>query len=37
MPGKSTIYLVQIQDDKEIKVVRISEGEMETINEIEKL
>lgn len=37
VPGRSKIYLVQIQDDKGIKVLRVSDGEMETMRELVKL
>lgn len=37
VPGRSKIYLVQIQDDKGIKMLRVSDGEMETVRELVKL
>jgi hypothetical protein len=37
MPGKKTIYLVQAENNKAIKLVRVSAEGMETIGEIEKL
>jgi len=37
VPGESKIYLVQIQDDKALKVLRISDNDMETMRELVKL
>ena len=37
MPGRSRIYLVQIQDEKSLKMLRVSDGEMETVRELVKL
>jgi len=37
MPGKPVSYLVQVQDKRTIKIVRVLDGEMEEIQEIETL
>jgi len=36
MAGSDPVYLVQVQDEKEIKILRISGGEMEVTAEMEK-
>lgn len=37
MPGKPVSYVVQVQDRRAIKIVRVLDGEMEEIQEIETL
>ncbi|MBN8853910.1 MAG: hypothetical protein BGO55_10680 [Sphingobacteriales bacterium 50-39] len=37
VPGKPVAYVVQVQDQRTIRVVRVVEGEMEEIREIETL
>ncbi len=37
MPGDVTVYIIQIQDEKTLKLIRICDGEMEIIQEILKL
>jgi hypothetical protein len=36
LPRSRTIYLVQLQDEKTLKIVRVENDEMETIEEYEK-
>ncbi|MBS1604201.1 MAG: hypothetical protein JST42_16155 [Bacteroidetes bacterium] len=36
-PGQPTTYLVQIQDEKAIKILQVADGEMETLRELVKL
>jgi hypothetical protein len=36
-PGQATTYLVQIQDEKGIKILQVADGEMETLRELAKL
>jgi hypothetical protein len=37
VPGKPVAYVVQVQDKRAIKIVRVLDGEMEEIQEIETL
>jgi hypothetical protein len=37
MPGKPVSYVVQVQDKRAIRIVRVLDGEMEEIQEIETL
>jgi hypothetical protein len=37
IPGGKTVYLVQIQGEKDLKILRITEDGMETIQEMTKL
>ena len=37
VPGHSKVYLVQIEDKTSMKMLRISDGEMETVRELVKL
>lgn len=36
MPGQKTIYLVEIQDEKSIKKVRLADDEMEVVQDFKK-
>jgi hypothetical protein len=36
-PGQSIVYLVQIRDARGMKVLRVSDGDMETVNELTNL
>lgn len=37
LPGIKKVYLIQVQDEKRLQIVRMCNDEMETIQELEKL